>query len=72
MAAIETQAPDVREDALWGMKHIAQFLGCSPDYLAKLIALTDIPVAKIDGRRCFALKSVLRVWILEKGQASGE
>lgn len=68
----ENPLANVSEDALWGMKPIANFLGCSTDYLAKLMDLTDIPVTRIDGRRCFALKTVLRAWILEKGHANGK
>ena len=62
----------VSDDALWGQKAISTFLGCSPDYLAKLMGKTDIPVTRIDGRRCFALKSVLREWALEQGFANGK
>lgn len=67
----ENLLANVSDDALWGMKPIANFLGCSTDYLAKLMDRTDIPVTRIDGRRCFALKTVLRAWILEKGLTNG-
>jgi hypothetical protein len=69
MVAQAEMISSVASEALWGQRDIAKFLGCSTDYLVKLMDKTDIPVSRIDGKRCFALRSSLRAWVLQ--QAGG-
>lgn len=55
-------------DALWGAKAIARFIGASVDFVYVLAADPAAPVYK-PGGRYFANKAELEVWLRSKPSA---
>lgn len=69
MQEIRIDEVNLREEAVWGAKHIARLARCSVDQIYDWARLPDCPITQPDGKRYFVLKSAMVRWLTAKPQA---
>lgn len=62
---MKVKEPDVLREALWGLKAIATFMGCTTDRVRSMSKDPDCPIYR-PGGQYHALRSELWTWMRSK------